>query len=481
LKRTAFLCHGNAAFFMKGRASARGKHGKTGQRLWQPGKVTTEMALDEKKSFTAGLTPYHYLVLVVACLGWSFDTMDQWLFVFAKQHAIKALLNPAVYPTEEAFSNAVTFYGYIATAALMIGWATGGLLFGMIGDRLGRTRTMALTILIYALFTGLSGLSQNWQQFALFRFMTGLGVGGEFAAGAALVAETFPTHSRATALGIVQATSALGNVTAALINLLFASFMNPAESWRYLFAVGILPAFLVVVIFMFVREPDAWVQARARAKKGEGGLGTIPGLFRDRTIRRNTLVGLTLASVGVIGFWCISVWSPELLRAVLNPEGKVELKQMVEQRISFAGMAQNLGGFFGALCFAWLANRIGRRGGFVVALLGCLVIAPATFFLTSSFLTALIFFFLLGYMLLFLLGGFAVYFPELFPTRLRSTGTGFCYNVARFVTAGMLFFSAPFVKAYGLPMTVLVISVVFILGLLALPFAPETKGKPLPE
>lgn len=441
----------------------------------------TDAVLTEKKSFTTGLTPYHYLVLVVACLGWSFDTMDQWLFVFAKQHAIKALLVRSAFPDDLAFSNAVTFYGYIATAALMIGWATGGLFFGMVGDKLGRTRTMAVTILVYAVFTGLSGLSQNWQQFAAFRFLTGLGVGGEFAAGAALVAETFPTHSRAMALGLVQATSALGNVTAGLINLGFASYLNPAESWRYLFAIGIIPALLVVVIFFFVHEPEAWVQARALAKKGQGGLGTIPGLFKEATIRRNTLVGLSIASVGVIGFWCISVWTPELLRAVLNPDGKAELKQMVEQRISFAGMTQNLGGFFGALCFAWFSNIVGRRMGFVAALVGCLIIVPATFFLTSSFVTALVFFFMLGFILLFLLGGFSVYFPELFPTRLRSTGTGFCYNVARFVTAGTLFFSAAFVKAYGLPMTVLVISVVFILGLFVLPFAPETRGKPLPE
>ncbi len=432
-------------------------------------------ALTERKSFTAGLTPYHYLVLVVACLGWSFDTMDQWLFVFAKQHAIRSLLGTAATP------NDVAFYSNIATAALMIGWATGGLLFGMIGDKLGRTRTMAITILVYALFTGLSGLSQTWEQFAAFRFLTGLGVGGEFAAGAALVAETFPAHSRAVALGIVQATSALGNVTAGLINLAFASYLNPAESWRYMFAIGIVPALLVVVIFFFVREPEAWVNARALAKKGQGGLGTIPGLFMDPVIRRNTFVGLSLAAVGVIGFWCISVWTPELLRGVLNPGNKAELKQMAEQRISFAGMAQNLGGFFGALCFAWVANRIGRRGGFAVALLACLVVVPATFFLTSSFPTALVFFFCMGFVLLYLLGGFTVYFPELFPTRLRSTGTGFCYNVARFITAGALFFSAPFVKSYGLPMTVLVISVVFVLGLFVLPFAPETKDKPLPE
>lgn len=428
--------------------------------------------LSERRSWTEGLTPYHYLVLVVACLGWSFDTMDQWLFVFAKQHAIRDLLGPG------ATAEDVGFYSNIATAALMIGWAVGGLLFGMVGDRLGRTRTMAITILLYALFTGLSGLSQNWQQFAAFRFLTGLGVGGEFAAGAALVAETFPAYSRATALGIVQATSALGNVAAGLINL---SFAQAGIGWRPLFAVGILPAFLVVIIIFFVKEPEAWQQARAKSKRGEGGVGSIPGLFAVPWIRRNTLVGLSLASVGVIGFWGISVWTPELLRSVLNPENLPAMKSAVETKISLAGMAQNCGSFFGALGFAWVANRIGRRGAFAIALGVCAVVVPTTFFLTSSFVTALVFFSMMGAALLFLLSGFAVYFPELFPTRLRSTGTGFCYNVARFITAGALFASAPFVREYGLTRTVLGVSVVFLLGFLILPFAPETKDKPLPE
>lgn len=425
-----------------------------------------------KQKWTEGLTKYHYLVLVVACLGWSFDTMDQWLFVFAKQHAIRDLLGAGATPGD------IGKYSNIATAALMIGWAVGGLIFGMIGDILGRTRTMAITILLYAIFTGLSGLSQNWVQFAFFRFLTGLGVGGEFAAGAALVAESFPAHSRATALGLVQATSALGNVTAGLINMGFAQ----AEiSWRWLFAIGIIPALLVVVIFAFVHEPDAWKQARANAKKGLSSAGSIPGLFSEATLFRNTIVGLLLASVGVIGFWVIGVWTPELLNGILNPQALPELKKSTETSISLAGIAQNLGGFVGALWFAWVANRAGRRGAFAIALIGCAIVVPVTFFCTSSFATAVVYFFMLGFALLFLLSGFAVYFPEIFPTRLRSTGTGFCYNVARFVTAAALFATAPMKEHLGLNLTMACVSSVFILGLFLLIWAPETKGKPLPE
>jgi MFS family permease len=431
----------------------------------------------ERQKFTAGLTGYHYLVLMVACLGWSFDTMDQWLFVFVKQHAVKDLLGAGATPED------VGYYSMICAAALMIGWAVGGLFFGAIGDRLGRTKTMALTILIYAGFTGLSGLARNWEQFALFRFMTGLGIGGEFAAGAALVAETFPSHARATALSIVQATSALGNISAGMLNLGFASFMSPETSWRYLFAVGIIPALLVFIIFLFIHEPEAWVQARALAKQNpkKDSVGSIFGLFKGREIRRNTFVGVSLAVVGVIGFWGIGVWTPELLRSVLNPQNSPELKSIVEKQASIAGMVQNFGGFFGALCFGYVAQKFGRRGGFFTALLGCLIVIPMTFYFTSSYVTALVFFFLMGFMLLYLLGGFAVYFPELFPTRLRSTGTGFCYNVARFVTAGAMFYSSTLLKNFGLRNMVFAVSAIFVLGLLVLPFAPETKGKPLPE
>ncbi len=151
-----------------------------------------------------GLTGYHWLVLAVAALGWAFDTMDQWIFVFTKSKAVAALVG-----LEAGDPHVADLVGR-AQAIFIVGWATGGFLFVMIGDKLGRTRTMMITVGMYAIFTGLSGLSQAYWQFALLRFLTGLGIGGEFAAGAALVAEVFPDYARPTALGIMQACSALG-------------------------------------------------------------------------------------------------------------------------------------------------------------------------------------------------------------------------------------------------------------------------------
>ncbi len=436
--------------------------------------MTDGVMLHEKKRFFDGLTGYHYLVLVVACLAWSFETFDQWLFVFSKQRAIAELLGAA-----GSDAKLVGSWTNIATAALMIGWATGGLFFGMIGDRLGRTRTLQLTILMYAVLSGLSGVAQNVYQFSALRFLMGLGVGGEFAAGAALVAEAFPIHARATALSIMQAVSALGNMTAAVVNGTFAS---AGLSWRWLFSVGVVPAIILVIVFGYVHEPEVWLQARAVAKKGKGNLGSILALFREPLLRRHTLIGVSLAAVGVIGFWGVGVLTPELLRSVMNPKNLPELKAITEQQVSMAGFAQNFGCFFGALTFGYVAQRLGRRTGFILAFLGCMVMVPSAFFLTNSFLTAVVLFFLLGFMLLSVMSGFAVYFPELFPTRMRSTGTGFCYNVARYITAAMLFATIPIRASLGMAGMVYAVIAVYVVGCLIILFvAPETKGKPLPE
>ncbi|MFA0749180.1 MFS transporter [Fervidibacter sp.] len=168
---------------------------------------------EQRVRWYEGLTGYHWLVLTVAALGWAFDTMDQWLYVLARQPAMAELLRAA--PEDPQ----VAHYAGIVQAIFLFGWATGGFLFGIVGDKWGRTRTMIVTILLYAGFTGLIALTQNWYQFAVCRFLVGLGVGGEFASGAALVAEVFPPHARPMALGIMQASSAIGNMTAGFINL----------------------------------------------------------------------------------------------------------------------------------------------------------------------------------------------------------------------------------------------------------------------
>ncbi|MBI4556377.1 MAG: MFS transporter [Candidatus Hydrogenedentes bacterium] len=447
----------------------------------------------EKLRWYQGLTRYHYLVLVVAICGWMFDTMDQWLYVLVKGPALRSLLEAA--NSGPVSDGLVTEYTGIAQMWLVIGWATGGLFFGMVGDKWGRTRTMAITILIYACFTGLSGLSKSWLDFTIYRFLTGLGVGGEFAAGASLIAETFPAHARPMALGIMQAFSALGNMMAAAINYYMVSNVDLNYAWRWVFFVGLFPALLVFVIFMFIREPEKWQEARAHARSGKEQLGSIFDLFTGPYAGR-AVIGILLAAVGVVGFWGIGTWSPELLRNAIkegiNPEtlGEASTKIMVEQKASIAIGTQNFGAFFGILAWTFLAIWFGRRTAFALSFLTCLIVVPGTFLLTHTFTHALILYPIMGFVTTSLFGGYAVYFPELFPTRLRATGTGVCYNVARYIAASGpytfgLLTAVPAVKALaggdGVRGAAVVLSSIFLLGLAVLPFAPETKGKPLPE
>ncbi|NLO34536.1 MAG: MFS transporter [Candidatus Hydrogenedentes bacterium] len=432
--------------------------------------------------WTSGLTGYHYLVLAVACFGWLFDTMDQWLYVQAKQPAMIELLGfKGISPLNDDQAGLVRWWVGMAQMWMIIGWATGGLFFGMIGDRLGRTKTMAITILLYSVFTGLSGLTQTPFQFVVLRFLTGLGIGGEFAAGAALVAETFPAHARTAALGIVQATPAIGNVLAGLIY--FTIGANENLGWRWVFMTGLVPILLLFFIFFFVREPEAWKESRAKAKSGQGKgqLGSIFGLFSTPELRRNTFVGLILGMVGVIGFWGIGTWSAELIRDVLNPDHLPELVASTDRKMSLCIMAQNMGGFFGVMAYSYMAQRFGRKPAFLVSLISCIIAVPATFHFTTSFLTAMILFPMMGFCLLTIFGGYAIYFPELFPTRLRATGTGFSYNVSRYLAAAAPFFFGQLSATYGIQMAALFVSSFFILGILVLPLAPETKGQPLPE
>jgi MFS family permease len=421
-----------------------------------------------------GLTSYHWLVLVVASLGWAFDTMDQWLYVLARQPAMMELLQ-----VTDAKDPSFAKYSGIVQAVFLFGWATGGFVFGMIGDRWGRTRTMIATVLIYAGFTGMCGLAQTWWQFGIFRFLTGFGVGGEFAAGAALVAEVFPEHARTAGLGIMQAASALGNITAGIINLTIGA--SPHLGWRWMFFVGVLPALLTLVIRMRVKEPERWQQAKASAKSGGVQLGTIQDLFTNAEMRRRTLVGVALAAVGVIGFWGIATWSPDLLRGVLNPAQDPALKAAVERKVSYAIMGQNAGAFFGILVWAVLAQRFGRRPAFLLSFLACAAVIPTTFYVTKSFAIALIMFPAMGFVATSLFGGYAIYFPELYPTRLRATGTGFCYNVARYLAIAGPYTFGKLRGIYSIQQAALIVSSVFLLGVLALRWAPETKGQPLPE
>jgi MFS family permease len=435
------------------------------------------------------LTSYHWFVLLAASLGWMFDTMDQQLFTLARRPAMLELLH--VHAGDPNSAGLVATYAGYSTSIFMIGWAIGGVLFGILGDRIGRVKTMLISILSYSAFTGLSVLSTGVWDFSAYRFLTGLGVGGEFAVGVALVAEVMPNRARPYALGLLQASSTVGNVTAALVGI-FLGRLQAAHTintpWRWMFIIGALPALLVLFIMRRLKEPESW----QHAKEGHVKLGSISELFSSKW-RASTLIGMTLAFSGVVGLWGIGFFAPDLLSSVLDktfraqhmPESLIASQKTLWTGIN--SLLQNFGSFWGIYAFTYLTARVGRRKAFAAGFLAAMCATAFTFWKLQNFSDIFWMTPLMGFCQLSLFGGFAIYFPELFPTRLRSTGTSFCYNAGRLVAAvgpfALALLTSRVFASTDEPMRYAGITMcaVFLLGLAVLPWAPETLGKPLPE
>lgn len=496
---------------------------------------------DDNKSTNAQpwyseMNRYHWFVLIVAALGWLFDCLDQQLFILARQPAMSELLPEG--------SSIDSYAGY-ATSIFLMGWAAGGLFFGVLGDRIGRAKTMVITILVYSLCTGLSALSVSFWDFALYRFLTGLGVGGEFAVGVALVAEVMPNRARPRALALLQALSAIGNVSAAFISMGMGELKTAGlidSIWRPMFVVGAIPALLALVIRRHLKEPEIWQKATHEGAV-EKKLGSYQALFAHPTWRKHAFVGLAMAFSGVVGLWAVGFFTMDLVGNIMEARfGNEAVAQMVSEKkltddegkmvqtlVSQEGMKEakaklleiskqgrfsadevnaavsavngqaawwkgftsimiNVGAFIGMYTFGFLSQILGRKPTFVIAFLAAAFSTASVLLFLQDFTQILWMVPLMGMCQLSLFAGYAIYFPELFPTHLRSTGTSFCYNVGRFVAAlgpfalGLLI-EYVFVgtRVEKLRFAGLTMCSVFLVGLMALPFAPETKDKPLPD
>ena len=451
------------------------------------------------------LTPNHWFVFTVASLAWMFDCLDQQLFILARDNAIKALSAAGTSGPELK-----SLSGW-AQSIFVAGWALGGLIFGSVGDRIGRAKTLSITVLIYSLCTGLSAFSRDVTEFMIYRALTGLGVGGVFGLAVALVADSLPELARPKALGLLQALSAVGNVTAGLIAMSLAE-MDPMNSWKYLFWIGAAPAFLCIFIMFRLKEPVKWVAARDASRLAGGkAMGSYGSLFGEVQWRRPAILGMILCVSGVVGLWGVGFFSGALIGPAIENALKAQNPAITPAALA-AGkqwwtaanlIVQNIGAFFGMILFAKLAHRYGRKTVFA---LGFIAAFAATIFFYQNFQTKADIWMtgLMGFCQLSIFAGFAIYLPELFPTRLRSTGVSFCYNVGRFIAAtgpitlGGLqkYLSEKAVAA--LPVTADALSKadaqltafrsaacwlagIYVIGLLVLPFLPETKGRPMPE
>ncbi|HEX5736263.1 MAG TPA: MFS transporter [Blastocatellia bacterium] len=444
--------------------------------------VTAGTAQAGRRSWMSEVSRYQWLVLAVAWLGWVFDSMDGTLYSLVQKPSMTELMGPG------ASEATISFYSSAVFSATLVGWALGGVIFGIIADYIGRTKALVATILIYSLFTGLSAVADTWWQLAIFRFITGLGLGGEWAAGAALVAEVWPDRLRAKAGALLQSAAAFGYFFAAVINLLVG-----VHSWRYVYLIGALPAIFVLFIRMIVKEPDAWVEvrdrrrlARVESKSDEADelrTFTLKQLFGPR-FRRDTVVASLLAFVVLLALWGATMWIPAAIRETASPPAGLDAagqQKYLTAQASYAIMLLNGGALFGYLWFGPLADRFGRRAAFAFYFIGGVVLFPVTFLLTTN--TTQVFFLLplVGFFTLGITSGFPIYLPELFPTHVRTTGVGFCYNAGRIITAGGVFLTGYLVGAFGgsYAKAASAVSLVYVLGVFLLLFARETRGRRL--
>jgi MFS family permease len=436
------------------------------------------------------ITRYQWTVLLMTWLGFLFDLMDSTLYTMVMGPALQDLLGPA------ASVQNIGWYGGLIFSIFLVGWALGGIVFGILADYVGRKRTLMITILIYAAFTGLAGLAGSWWELGAYRFLTGLGVGGEWAAGAAILAETWPEKARAKGAAILQTSAGMGYLAAAFIYLLVGGY-----GWRLVFLAGALPAVLLFLIRKTIRESERWMAtqnvdvpavrgcegATVRGASDGAMVRRFDGVSRftlvqifERRLRRDTLIGSALASIANFGFWGVSAWVPALIQNRIAADPSLAAGMSVSSYVSYAIMILTLGSLPGYAVVAAAADRWGRKPAFALFFVGGALSAPFIFLIPWTLTQMLVLLPLLGFFTLGIYAGFPIYLPELFPTHLRATGAGFCFNIGRVVSAAGPFLTGVVVLYTGsFEYAISVLSGVYLLGPVTLLFARETKGQVL--
>lgn len=395
-------------------------------------------------------TPRQWKVLAAAMFGWMLDGMDVMLYSFA----LTRIQN------EFGFSSAVA--GGVASVTLLSS-AFGGVLFGYLADRFGRTRALGIAIFTYSIFTAATAMSRSLPQLIIWRLLVGLGLGGEWAAGAALVAEEWPAEHRGKAIGIVQSGWALGYIAAALM----AAWIIPSHGWRMLFVVGIAPALLSAWIWRNIPEPEVW-----RTVHGSGV--SIKTIFVAPFLK-TTVVAISVCSFLMFAYWGLFTWVPAYL-ASLRESGGAGMS--IVKSASWI-VPMQIGAFFGYTCFGFLADRFGRRPTFLVFVLCAAACVPVYGMFAKSPEVLLVTGPLLGF---FGHGYFSVFgamLAELFPSGVRATAQGLCYNAGRGISALAPLTIGSIADRRGIGTALACTSIFYVVGALLIYLLPETKGRVL--
>ncbi|MDR7077332.1 MFS family permease [Neobacillus niacini] len=413
---------------------------------------------ESKGPWYKDINKQQWKALIGAFLGWALDAFDFLLYNFVIVTLIK----------EWGLTTAST--GLVASVTVVAS-ALGGMVFGRVADRYGRMKALTITVLIYSVATGLSGLSQNIWQLMLFRVFVGLGMGGEWSAGAALISETWPKEHRGKAMSIMQSGYAFGGLMAALV----AGPMIQAFGWRSVFFIGILPALLVFWIRRHVKEPEIWTSNEA--EKGSKAVAKTSwfDLFRGNLLKL-TIVGTLFCIIGLGASYPISIWLPAYLGTPAAGGGA----GLSVVNASLYMIPFYLGSIIGYIVFGFLSDKIGRKKSFALYFLGAAIAIPAFILIGADNL--IVFFILMalvGVCAVGFYGGFGTVLAEMYPTSLRGSGQGFAYNFARGVSAFAITGAGAIAMTVGIGNALIYTSILFIIAIFATLLLPETKGKEL--
>jgi MFS family permease len=430
------------------------------------------------------LTRYQWTVLFAAWLGWGFDVFDGLLFNYVAPNCVPTLLNLPLGSPEA--KQATLFWTGLLTAVLLLGWAAGGVLFGWVCDRIGRTRTLLITMMLYAIGTMACAFAPDISTLLVFRIVSALGIGGEWAAGASMVAETVPEEKRVEAGALLYTAAPAGLFLATFVNMEVAGnwFREaPEVSWRYVFLFGLIPAGAALLVRLFVKEPERWRQQALTGSKPR-----LIELFTPQ-MRPYTLSGFLMALTALITWWScnafIPVVSSGLARTAAETQGldRAATLGLIEHWKTLATTWFNLGGLIGTLLTIPAAKHLGRKKMFSIYWIISAAAILTTFGLDLPPQVRLSLYFVIGLSVFGVFGSFTYYLPELFPTRLRGTGAGFCYNIGRVFASGGPFLVG-YIAAQGAQTAVSVLFYVGFVPLLGIAFMPwviETKGRPLAD
>ncbi len=434
----------------------------------------------------ADVTPTHCRILAASFLGWIFDGYETYALVVALPFALRALLAP------EQLKSAPIWAG-TAIGVTLLGWGTGGLIGGILADYVGRRRMMIWSVFFYALFSGITALSQTFLMFVALRFITGLAMGSEWSTGVTLLAETWPDRARPKGAGLLQSGFGWGTLLAALVWWAI-SRANPlgAQSWRLMFVVGAIPAFFTLYIRRAIHESERWLKAIrerrwAATEEDQGAIGkaghrplvrrplTLAEIFRQRESRRRVLLAFLMSLASMVGWWAISTFLPSYTEQIAKAQGYANFAEWGNR----AAILYTIGAVSAYLASGFLIDAIGRRNFLLLTYAGALLMTPVTYMWTHSAEAMMLVAYINGF---FTLGLAYSWMAELFTSSVRSTAASFVFNGTRVIAWVFPILAGSMIQKFGgISRGAMTLGLVYVLGLIVPWFVPETKGRPLPD